>query len=507
MERSLARGPSVADASPRLQRATLATGVAIVFAMLVVYNIGALERENFYNHFVWQAAAWLEGEAGIRYPVTQADGLGAVNDYFQDVLPIEDASGAPTGRALIPFPPLPALVLLPFVAVLGLTTDAALVAAILGALVVGLAFHVIGRLPVSPRVRLLTTVLFGVGTVFWYASQLGSTWYIAHVVAVGLTFLAILVALDADPRAVAASAHDDWEDPRDRDQPDTMPDVGAGEGVSPPGARIEGDHEPAVAPIAWSSLWPLSGSQFLAGMLLGLAATARLPMVLGLPFFVLVGGGGNWLRRGTSAAIGAAIPVLGLVLYNLVTTGHIFHPAYEYLYRVETGFYPLLFPYLEYNPEWAIEDPRYIPQNLRLMLLGLPEILPRCDLPGAIRGIFDAGCPYLRPRADGMSLLLTTPAFLLAIPAVRGWGRGRLVTGAILAIVLIAILNLMHFSQGWVQFGYRFSNDFAPFLLLLVAVGIGRLRGPRWAAVAVVAVVVSIGVNAWGVAWGGILGW
>jgi hypothetical protein len=232
-----------------------------------------------------------------------------------------------------------------------------------------------------------------------------------------------------------------------------------------------------------------------------------LPVVLGLPFFVLVGGGDNWVRRGASAALGAAIPVVGLVLYNLITTGHLFHPAYEYLYQVETGFYPRLFPYLEYHPDWAIEDPRYIPQNLRLMLFGLPEILPACDGPETARRLFDAACPFVRPRADGVSLLLTTPALLLAVPAVRGWGRGRLVTGAILAIVLIALLNLMHFSQGWVQFGYRFSNDFVPFLLLLVALGMERLRGRRWAATIVVAVGVSIAVNAWGVAWGGILGW
>jgi hypothetical protein len=63
----------------------------------------------------------------------------------------------------------------------------------------------------------------------------------------------------------------------------------------------------------------------------------------------------------------------------------------------------------------------------------------------------------------------------------------------------------MHFSQGWVQFGYRFSNDFAPFALLLVALGlvrVGRLRG--WPLVLVAA---SIAVNAWGVAWGVILQW
>ena len=39
----------------------------------------------------------------------------------------------------------------------------------------------------------------------------------------------------------------------------------------------------------------------------------------------------------------------------------------------------------------------------------------------------------------------------------------------------------MHFSQGWVQFGYRFSNDFAPFALILVALGIAPPRRPRLA--------------------------
>ena len=45
-----------------------------------------------------------------------------------------------------------------------------------------------------------------------------------------------------------------------------------------------------------------------------------------------------------------------------------------------------------------------------------------------------------------------------------------------LAVVAIAVVNLMHFSQGWVQFGYRFSNDFVPFALLLVALGLQATR-------------------------------
>ncbi len=104
-----------------------------------------------------------------------------------------------------------------------------------------------------------------------------------------------------------------------------------------------------------------------------------------------------------------------------------------------------------------------------------------------------------------MSILLTSPAYLLGIPAViYGWRR-RIVAGSLLAVLAISILNLMHFSQGWVQFGYRFSNDFAPFALILVTLGIARLGARSLVVMALVAA--SIIINAWGVYWGVILGW
>jgi hypothetical protein len=45
--------------------------------------------------------------------------------------------------------------------------------------------------------------------------------------------------------------------------------------------------------------------------------------------------------------------------------------------------------------------------------------------------------------------------------------------------VAIATVNVLHFSQGWVQFGYRFSNDAAPFTLVRVALGFERLAVRR----------------------------
>jgi len=211
--------------------------------------------------------------------------------------------------------------------------------------------------------------------------------------------------------------------------------------------------------------------------------------------------------------------VAALLAYNVAVTGHIFHPAYDHLYRLEARAYVAL----DYHREWAAEDPRYLAQNLRIMFLSTPGILPDrlrdtlgtidkplCTQPGAQRGLFDKRCPLALPRDIGMSVLLTSPAFLLMIPALRRYGRSRLVTGAALAVLLVVFFDLMHFSQGWVQFGYRFSNDAVPFALPLVALGLDRMADGtrRWAMpLAMALVVVSIAVNAWGVVWARQLGW
>jgi hypothetical protein len=92
----------------------------------------------------------------------------------------------------------------------------------------------------------------------------------------------------------------------------------------------------------------------------------------------------------------------------------------------------------------------------------------------------------------------------LAFMGVRRRGLDRLTVAASLAVLAIAFVNLMHFSQGWVQFGYRFANDFAPFALILVALSASRLRAP-WLLALLVGF--SIAVNFWGVIWGLNLGW
>ena len=489
--------PDPADVGPTqtvTRRWAIAIGVGLALVALGVYL--ATRTDRFYDHFVWQAAAFLEGQAAIRYPIGSGpDGYG--NWYFQDVLPVAPIDGVP--RGLIPFPPLPALVLVPFVALYGIHTDDQTIFTVLGAIDVAICWWMIGRLRVGLLARFATTVFFAFGTVFWYTAQNATTWYQAHIVAVGLTMLAVGLAIGADPGETG----------------DARTAVGAADAQGDRGAR---PRRLALDPRA-----------FWIGLLFGLGCTARLTVILAAPFFALVGLGRSW-RRGTwSVALGSAVPVGLLLAYNVATTGHVFHPAYDHLYQLEARAYVGL----GYHADWAAEDPRYIPQNLGIMLLAAPDVAPGrlrdtlgtmdrplCVDPGSVPGLFDVTCPLAVPRDIGMSVLLTSPAFLLAIPAFRSDRRRRIVRGATAAIVLVSIANLMHFSQGWVQFGYRFSNDVAPFALLLVAIGIDQLASPapepgrgrgrwaRWAVpLAVGLVVVSMAINFWGVIWSRLLAW
>jgi hypothetical protein len=421
-------------------------------AALAVYVGSNPPHRDFYNHFVWQADAWLHGTFTIPYPVS---GGAHPNDYFQDVMPLAGQAG----RAIVPFPPLPAVLLVPFVAVWGLDTPASFLCAVLGACNVVLAWRLTRRLTTDVRVSFAATAFFAFGTVAWYASMLGSTWYLAHVVAMSATFLAVTCALDARRAPTRAS-----------------PAPGTPTGAPGASPRLAGDLP-----------------RFASGVLTGAAAVARLTTVFGGAFTILVGGA-SLRRRLAAAGLGLALPLAAFAAYNVGTTGSLFNPAYEYVAQHEVRPVPEL-----YHVDWAIEDPRYVPQNLALLLAEPPGIHPECGL-----RIMDPACGAIRPDPVGMSLLLVSPGYLLALPVLRRARRDRLVAASAIAVAAIGLADLAHFSQGWVQFGFRFSNDFAPFALILVTLGIAH-RGVDRLTVGLIAA--SVAVNAWGVYWGVVLGW
>jgi hypothetical protein len=355
----------------------------------------------------------------------------------------------------------------------------------------------LGGLRLRSTVRALTVGILATGTVWWWAVAVGSTWYLAHLVATDLALLAVGVALRHDPGA--AGRRPGYDHP---DQPEHRETAWT---VRSPLERLR------------AASWPPDRWQVLAGFLLGLAVTARLPLILAAPFLVFVGGGGSPPRRLLSAGIGGVLPVAALLAFTFLTTGSLIHPGYDYQYRLEVDGYPAL----GYRADWSVEDPRYIPRNLGIMFgtypavapevlpntLGIYADVPTCTGPDARRSLFDEACPLAIPIDLGTSLPLSAPGLFLALLAVRAHGRSRLVLGGGLTVILIALFNLAHFSQGWVQWGYRFSLDFLPFLLPLVALGAARSVDGRPRLLAFLLLVGGALVNLWGVTWGQILGW
>jgi hypothetical protein len=477
--------PSIGEGFERaLERVDPAMiGLFFVVVALGIYYFSDPVRSGLYNHFVWQADAYLHGRFAISYPVTSGPYL---NGYFQDVMQLPGTAGEPS-YALLPFPPLPAILLTPFVAIWGLATNSQLLGVILGAINVGLAWRMTTRLTNIRWVAVLATIFFAFGTVHWYAAMLSTTWFLAHVVAVTFTLLSITLALDGERRERALAALRALKP--------------TGRGSNQIVAAFDGSSmflswfrrvRPYFEPV-----------QFMAGFVFGVASLARLTVIFAAPFFLFVGPGGSFFKRGFSAALGAAIPVGVLLLYNLLSSGHLFNPVYDYLYHSEyLGYMP---PDLQINTNLGIEDVGHVPLNFLIMFGWLPKVTPVADCAASL---LNKNCPLLVPDQVGMSILLTSPAYLLAVPLVIKHWRRRIVAGAGLAVVAVAFVNLMHFSQGWVQFGYRFSNDFAPFALVLVTLAIAWLSRRTWtAAISIVLVAISVLVNAWGVYWGVTLGW
>jgi uncharacterized membrane protein len=83
----------------------------------------------------------------------------------------------------------------------------------------------------------------------------------------------------------------------------------------------------------------------------------------------------------------------------------------------------------------------------------------------------------------------------VAVGMAAGLGD-RLVLACWAAIIPIAVLNWTFAATGWAQFGYRYSLDFLPFLVLLVMIAVPRLRAWHVALIAV-----SVLINLWGVLW------
>ena len=214
MDLSVAQGrptdpeTDLAASGPATIAVAVATGVLLAIAAFGVYRVTHADR---YLRSLRVAGGGLPGGPG-------GDPLPGRDDRRADRATGSSRTCCPVGRIdgidarADPLPAAPRRAARPVRrGCSGLATDDQLLFTILAAIDVALCWWMIGRLRVSTAVRVGTTVFFAFGTAFWYTAQNTTTWYQAHIVAVGLTMLAVGLALGAD-----RSRHVMW-DARARD--------------------------------------------------------------------------------------------------------------------------------------------------------------------------------------------------------------------------------------------------------------------------------------------------
>lgn len=253
-----------------------------------------------YNSFVRLADALLHGRLYLKENIT-----------WLELVPVD-------GKYYIVPPPMPAVLLLPFVAIFGLSINQTTASVLLGSLNVSLAFLVVGEMTRNLGMRFWATVMFGFGTIHWWVATAGGVWTFSQVTSVAFLFLAIYATLK--------------------------------------------DKHP-----------------FLVGVLLGASYWSRLPTILSLPFFIAMSSD-RWLKKTEAGAILSRInpgPILYLGLgvsifiglnsiYNLIRFGT----------PLDRSYY--LIPGIMEEPWFkkGIFDITYIPRHLRVIFLGLPKFIP-----------------------------------------------------------------------------------------------------------------------------------
>ena len=296
------------------------------------------------------------------------------------------------GRWCVVYPPLPAILAMPFV-FLGTAAAQGIVAQVCGGASAGVLYLAL-RVYGAPRfVALAGTAVSAFGTTLLFSSADGRAWFAAHSVAILFTSGAFLVA-----------------------------------------AR--------------------GGAPWVLGALIGLAALARLPVAAATPALALLlahRAGRPYLPVLARVVVGG-LPFLAIYAgYDLLRWGTVFDVGYVRLTIGDRFF------------DHGLFSLDYLPRHLYAIVMEPPDLVP--------------GVPwFLRPRFVGMSLFLTTPAFLFVFAGLQQL-RVRAVAAVAAAAGLALLPDVLHATVGFAQFGYRFSLDAQPFLIALALGGDAMVAG------------------------------
>jgi len=211
---------------------------------------------------------------------------------------------------------------------------------------------------------------------------------------------------------------------------------------------------------------------WLAGLALGLGFATRTPLLFAAPLFVLEAvrtSRPRLLRTLLSFLTPVAVILLLTCIHNQLRFGDPFEVGYRFLgiawqHRIE---------------KWGLFGYHYLGKNLGIALTSLPFWTPRGAAPFQI-------------NLHGLALWITTPAYLWLLWPRRTAAPHRALW---ITVACVALPTLLYQNTGWLQFGYRFSNDYAVFLFALLAVG-----GYRFGRLFRVCAYAAVLINAFGAA-------
>ena len=211
---------------------------------------------------------------------------------------------------------------------------------------------------------------------------------------------------------------------------------------------------------------------WLIGILVGLAGLSRLPVFLVFPFFAYT------VTKGSNQQWRAMLSRLAMFGFALAAMG-VLYLAYNY------GRFGTISDMGYYAPQYSSEpwfskgrfNISYIPRHINAILFYVP--------------LFTEKFPFFKPSFMGMGLFFTTPALLYIFRArLKDWA----VLAALVGTLTAATVWVLHGTTGWSQFGYRYSLDALPLLVILVASGMRyRLDGLK-----IAVIVLCCCVNLWG---------
>ena len=371
---------------------------------------GLLAHQSLAPHFVYQADAFLHGQLALAVPRPPN-----LNDWV-----LRD------GRWYVSFPPFPALLMVPFVAVFGLSFNDVTFTLFFSAANVALLYRLLRRIQLDRAgwEHVAFALIYGFGTLAWSCGIRGEVWYTAETIGVTLTLLYLHAAL---------------------------------------GAR----------------------HPILAGLAVACAATTRAPLAFSAVFFLFESlspdGPVEWGRLRDPARWRAALPKLvpyvlaiGAVAVPMAWMNHArfgsfgeFGHSHLYANRVN-----------EQIRRYGLFHYAFLERNLHDAFTRLPEIQFHP---------FKIGF-----NGEGMSLFVTTPLFLSLLAPRQ---KPRLHRALWLTVALVAIPGFFYQNSGYYQFGFRFSLDYTPYLILLLALGGRPFTGLFW-----LAAFAGLAVKAWGAA-------